>query len=220
MFPTLFILLQCLALFSSPSFVCLTFSRISAKNDLLFSPSPLQWVPRHSFFPGKHKADALTRWGTLLKLSTLPSSLSLLSSHIHPSRFSNGLHTISSKFFDIQVPSVCTKKLVNPRQDRCVLLYLRFHGNSLLLNYNFSKMSKNENLLCNTCSHPTQDTAHLILHCPATVSLPRLLFGIYFSLYDLRSKPWGVALVLGLHGLPPFSHLLKGGKRCCCPAKK
>ena len=54
------------------------------------------------------------------------------------------------------------------------------------------------------------DTSHLILHCPATDSLRRSLFGDSLSLYDLWSRPWGVAQLLGLHGLPPCPHPSEG----------
>ena len=50
------------------------------------------------------------------------------------------------------------------------------------------------------------DTSHLILHCPATDSWRRSLFGDSLSLYDLWSRPWRVAQLLGLHGLPPCPH--------------
>ena len=48
----------------------------------------------------------------------------------------------------------------------------------------------------------SKSSAFIILHCPATDSLRRSLFGDSLSLYGLWSKPWGVARLLGLHGLP------------------
>ena len=58
--------------------------------------------------------------------------------------------------------------------------------------------------------HSSQDTSHLILHCPPTDSLRHSLFGDSLSLYDLWSRPWGVARLLGLHGLPPCPHPSEG----------
>ena len=43
--------------------------------------------------------------------------------------------------------------------------------------------------------------SHLILHCPATDSLRRSLFGDSLSLCNLCSRPWGVARLVGHHGL-------------------
>ena len=66
-----------------------------------------------------------------------------------------------------------------------------------------SKIDRVENPSYSTYAHSSQDTSHLILHCPATDSLHRSLFGDSVSLYDLWSRPWEVAQLLGLHGLPP-----------------
>ena len=73
-----------------------------------------------------------------------------------------------------------------------------------------SRIGKIENLSCSVCGHSSQDTSHLVLHCPARNSLRRSLFGDSLSLHDLWSKPWVVARLLGLHGLPPCPHLSEG----------
>ena len=109
--------------------------------------------------------------------------------------------TVSSKLFDTQVPSISTEELVLPRHARRVLSRLRCNGHSLVLSSNLSRIGRIENPSCSACGHSSQDTSHLILHCPATYSL---------SLYDLWSRPWGVARLLGLHGLPPYPHPSEG----------
>ena len=121
-------------------------------------------------------------------------------SRIHSCLFSDWRHTVSSKFFDTQVPSISTEELVLPR---CVLFRVRCNGHSLLLSCYLSRIGRIENPSCSACGHPSQDISHLILHCPATDSLRRSLFGDTLSLYDLWSRPWRVARLLGLHGLPP-----------------
>ena len=131
-------------------------------------------------------------------------SLSPLISHIHSCLFSDWRRTVSSKFFDTQVPSISTKELVLPRHARCVLSRLRCNGHSLLLGSYLFRIGRTENTSCSACGHPSQDTSHLILHCLATDSLRRSLFGD--SLYDLWSRPWGVPWLLGLDGLPPCFH--------------
>ena len=64
-----------------------------------------------------------------------PQSLvvSPLISRIHSSIFSDWKRTVSSKFFDTQVPSICTEELVLLRHARCVLSRLRCNGHSLRL---------------------------------------------------------------------------------------
>ena len=124
--------------------------------------------------------------------------------------FSDWRRTVSSKYFDTQVPSIFTEKLVLPRHARCVLSRLRCNGHSLLLGSYLTRIGRIKNPSCSTCGHPSQDISHLILHCPATDSLCRSLFGDSLSLYDLWSSPCGVARFLGLHGLPPCPHPSEG----------
>ena len=121
--------------------------------------------------------------------------------------FSDWRRTVSSKFFDTQVPSISTEELVLAR---CVLSRLRCNRHSLLLGSYLSRIGRIENPSCSAYEHSFQDTSHLILHCPATDSLCRLLFGDFLSLYDLWSRLWRVSRLLGLHGLPPCPHPSEG----------
>ena len=149
-------------------------------------------------------------WGALLAPSAISCSLSPLTSRIYTSHFSDWRRTVSSKFFDTQVPSISTEELVLPRHARCVLSRLRCNGHSQLLRSYLSKIGKIENSSCSACAHLSHDTSHRILHCPATDSLRRSLFGDSLSLCDLRSRPWRVARLLGIHGLQPCPHPSEG----------
>ena len=134
--------------------------------------------------------------------SATACSLSPLISRIHSCLFSDWRRTVSSKFFDNQVSSISIEELVLPRHARCVFSRLRCNGHSLLLGSYLCSIGRIENPSCSACGHSSQDTSHLILHCPATDSLRRSLFGDSLSFYDLWSRPWGVSRLLGLHGLP------------------
>ena len=138
--------------------------------------------------------------------SATPCNLSPLISRI----ISDWRRTVSSKFFDTQVPSISTEELVLHRHARCVLSRLRCIGHSLLLGSYLPRIGRIENPSCSACGHSSQDTSYLILHCPFTDLLRRSLFGDSLPLFDFWSKPWRVARLLGLHGLPPCPHPTEG----------
>ena len=166
--------------------------------------------PRTLVSPGNDAADELARLGALLAPSKITCSLSSLISRIYSRLFSDWRRTVSSKYFDTQVPSISTEELVLPRHARCVLFYYRCYGHSLLLGSYLSRIGRIENPSCSACGHPSQDTSHLILHCPATDSLRHSLCGNSLSFYDLWSRLWRVARLLGLHGLPACPHPSEG----------
>ena len=163
-------------------------------------------MPGHSFLIGNDAADELARWGALLVSSAIPCSLSPLISRIHSCLFSDWRPTVSSKFFDTHVPLISTEELVLPRHARCVLSCLFCNKHGLLLGSYLSRIGRIENPSCSACGHSSQDIYHLILHCPATDSLRRSLLVNSLSLYDLWSRPWRVARLLGLHGPLPCPH--------------
>jgi len=52
--------------------------------------------------------------------------------------------------------------------------------------------------------------SNFLLGCPASEPLRRAIFGTASSIFDLWSRPWGVARLLGLHGVPPRPHPSEG----------
>ena len=199
------------ALSSPPSFLLSqTLWQIWQELSSLSCSIRLQWVPRHSFLPGNDAGDELARRGALLAPPAIPCSRSLIF-RIHSRLTSDWRRTVSSKFFDTQVPSNSTEELVLPRHARCVLSRLRCNGHSLLLGCHLSRIGRTENPSCSACGHSSQDTSHLISFCTVQLrTLRHSLFGDSLSHYDPWSRPWGVARLLGLHGLPPCPHPSEG----------
>ena len=71
----------------------------------LFSSSiSLQWVPGQSFLLDDDAAGGLVKRGALLVPSAIPCSHSFFISDIHSFLFSYWRHTVSSQFFDTQIP--------------------------------------------------------------------------------------------------------------------
>ena len=97
-------------------------------------------------------------------------------SRIHSYLFSEWRRTVSSKFFDTQVPSISTEEFVLSRHARCVLSRLRCNGHSLLLSSYLFKIGRIENPSCSACGHSSQDTFHLMLLPPELE--PDTSFGI------------------------------------------
>ena len=113
--------------------------------------------------------------GALLALSAIPCSLSPLISRVHSFLFSDWRRTVSSKFFDTQVPLISTEELVLPRHACCVLIRLRCNKHSLQLSSYLSMIGQNRDSLLQLlpffCGHSHQDTSYLNLQCPAANSL-------------------------------------------------
>ena len=166
-------------LFSPPCFLLPQSLRKIWQSCLLSSPvlSGYNGDPGHSFLPGNDAADQLATRGALLAPSAISCSLSPLISRIHSYHFSELRRTVSSKFFDAHVSSISTEEHVLPRHARCVLSRLRCNGHSLPLSSYLFKNGRIENPCCSACGLSSQNTSHLILHCPATDSLRRSLFG-------------------------------------------
>ena len=89
----------------------------------------------------------------------MPCSYSSLIFGIHSSLFSDWRHTLSSKFFDTQVPTISTKELVLLRHARCVLSCLHCNGHSLLLSSYLYRIGKIENPSCSACGHLSSHSA-------------------------------------------------------------
>ena len=103
-----------------------------------------------------------------------------------------------------------------PLRNLCSLVMLAVSSlvyaatDTLLLGSYLSRIGRIENPSCSACGHSSQDISHLILHCPATDSLRRSLFGDSLPFYDLWSRSWVVFRLLGLHSLPPCPIPRKG----------
>ena len=159
--------------------------------------------PRHSFLPSKDAADELARRGALLVPSAISCSLSPPISRIHSSPLSDWRHTVTSKFFDTQVPSISTEELVLPRHAHCVLSRLRCNGHSLLLSSYLSRNGRIENPSCSACGHSSQIPSSHSALSSYVVFAPLALWQFSVSLQPLvqalgsspaSGTPWSSAI--------------------------
>ena len=135
--------------------------------------------------------------------SAIPFSLSPLISRIHSSLFSDWRRTISSKFFDTQVPLISTEELVLPRHAHC-------NGHSLLLSSYLTSIGRIENSSCTACGYSSQ--RHLSSYSALSSNgffAPLTLWRLSISVRSLV-RVLGVARLLGVHGLPPCPHPSEG----------
>ena len=167
----------------------------------------LQWVHTHSFLTVRNADDKLARREAQLVPSVIPCSFSSLISRIHFSRTEDVLSHRNSSIH--RFPQFPPKNLCSYFTLAVFSLVYAATYNSFLLSSYFYRIGGIENPSCSACGHSSQDT-YLILHCPATNSSRRSLFGDFLSPYDLWSRPWRVALFLRPQVFSPCPHPSEG----------
>ena len=155
--------------------------------------------------PEMKKADLLAKTGASLPTDAIPSPFPPVSAKVRYCQYRNWRRHIS------QLPSEVWRLLLS-RSIRSELSRLRCHGHSLLLSSYLHRISRKENSDCSACGHPLQDLNHLLLDCRASEPLRKSIFGSSLSILDLWSRPWGVARLLGLRGVPPRPPSLGRGR--------
>ena len=125
-------------------------------------------------------------------------------------QYHNWRRHISHSYLNYQVPKVYSEELLLSRPIRCELSHLRCHYQSLLRSSYLHRISRKENSACSACGHPLQDLSHLLLNCPASEPLRKSIFGTSLFILDLWPRPWSVARLLGLRGVPPRPHPSEG----------
>ena len=162
--------------------------------------------PRTRSLLENEKAYLLAKTCASLPSDAIPSPLPPVIAKVRYSQYRNWRRHISHSHLNFQVPEVSSEELLLSRSIRSELSRLRCHGHSLLLSSYLHSISRKENSACSACGHPLQDRNHLLCDCPASEPLRNSIFGSSLPLLDLWSRPWGVARLLGLRGVPPRPH--------------
>jgi len=165
-----------------------------------------QGVPGHAGLPRNERADSLAKTRATLPVTKVPCPLAPTIAKIRHTRYSLWRQNLSHNSLSCQIPSVSSEEPALPCLIRCELSGLHCHGHSLLLSSYLCKIKGKENSSSSTCGHPQQDLTCLLLDCLASEPLRRAIFGITSSIFDLWSRPWGVARLLGLRGVHAFPH--------------
>ena len=140
----------------------------------------------HSFLPEKDAADELARQGALLVPSAISFTLCLFISRIRSCLFLDWRSTVSSKFFDThRFPRFSPRNLyylVTLAVPSLVLAATDTASSEAPITLGWA-----ESRILNAAPADIRPRTFLILilHCPATDSLHRSLFGDCLSIYDL-----------------------------------
>ena len=156
-----------------------------------------QWV---AGLPGNETVDLLVEAGASLPTDAILYPLPPVIAKILYLQYHNWRRHICHSYLNYQVPKVFSEELLLSHPIRCELSCLCCHGHSLLLSSYLHRISRKENSACSACGHPVQDLNHL--DCPAFEPLRKSIFGSSLSILDLWSRPWDVAQLLGLNGVP------------------
>ena len=179
-------------------------SSLSSNTSLSF-----QWVSGHAGLPRNEKADLLAKTGASLPTDAIPSPFpQLVPKSVIPNT-AIGDVTSHTPIWISKSPKSLWRLLLS-RSIRSELSRLRCHGHSLRLSSYLHRISRKENSDCSACGHPLQDLNHFLLDCRASEPLRKSIFGSSLSILDLWSRPWGVARLLGLRGVPPRPHPSEG----------
>ena len=176
-----------LATLSSPHlFSYLKLCGRSGRKCLLSPPvlSGYNWFPDTRFYRGTTRLTSLQDGERYLRRPQ-PFVVSLLLSLVSTLVFSRTGGVLS-------LPNILTHRFPQfPLRNLCslvmlaVLSRLRCNGHSLLLGSYLSRIGRIENPSCSACGHSSQDTSHLILHCPATDSASLTLWRLSVSVRPL-----------------------------------
>ena len=172
---------------SSPSFLlpqtlCQIWQELSS---LSSCSTRLQWVPGHSFPRGTTRLMSWPDGERYLRplQSLVVSLLFSLVSTLLVSRTGgvlSHLNSLTRRFSRFPPRNLCSLVTLAVFS----LVYAATDTSLLLSSYLF-RIGRIKNPSCSVCEHSSQDISHLILHCPATNSLRRTLFGASLFLYNL-----------------------------------
>jgi len=160
-----------------------------------------QWVSGHARLPRNERADSLAKTGATLPVTHVPCPLAPTIAKIRHTRYTLWKRNLFHNSLPSQVPSVSSEELARSLLIRWELSQLRCHGHSLLLP--MQDKTKEEFFLQFLQTPSARSNSPSLLDCPASEPLRRAILHYTSSIFDLWSKPWGVAPLLDLSGVHP-----------------